>query len=327
MSLHILQPGDNVAMQSLAASPMASARMRLWPAARAATEMGHLVTVGEHVPAQADILLVGKIGAGDIGNRAPRWLTQINTARAAGGRVLLDYTDHHLTANSVMTPFYQSACSLADVICVPTMGLAEEFGAQDETGNSISVVSDPLEYDLVRPKPSQISGQPRALWFGHPSNASFLAQFIEQYSKPLSGHHLEIVSAPQTVEILKGFRFSSPPELSLFFNSWSLQAVSAAASRSDYCVIPSDPKSPKRFASNNRLVTALALGLPTIATALPSYQEVGTYFAETGTNSTLELMAKPLDFGHQVAAFQDREAHRFTLESVVSSWRKILADR
>lgn len=313
-------------MQSLAASPLASARMRLWPAARAATDMGHSVTVGGQAPAGADILLVGKIGAGDIGNRGRHWLTQINTARAAGVRVLLDYTDHHLAANSVMTPFYRSACPLADVICVPNTGLAEELGARGETDTSISMVSDPLEYDLVRPKPSQISGQPRALWFGHPSNAGFLAQFIEQYSIPLSGHQLEIISAPQTVEMLKGFRFSSPPELSLFFNSWSLEAVSEAASRADYCVIPSDPKSPKRFASNNRLVTALALGLPAIATALPSYREVGAYFAEIGTNSASELMAHPLGFSQQVATFQDREAHRFTLASVVSSWKEILAD-
>jgi len=101
-------------------------------------------------------------------------------------------------------------------------------------------------------------------------------------------------------------------------------AVSAAAREADYCVIPSDPASPKRYASNNRLVTALALGLPTIATALPSYVEVGDYFANDNSGSALKLMENPLAFSQQVHAFQNREIHRFSRESVESSWRAIL---
>lgn len=325
MGLHILQPGGNVAVESLAASPLASARMRLWPAARAALELNLPVTVGEQISPGIDILLVGKIGAGDIAARAPRWLSQMEALRANPTRIWVDYTDHHLASQSAMTPFYQAACPLADVICVPTAGLKDELSRAGTSATGIAVISDPLEYPLVSPKTASASEPPRALWFGHPSNALFLAQLLEQYAQALAGQQLTIVSTPQTVEVLKRFQFSSPPELSLSFAHWSIDAVAAAALHSDYCLIPSDPGSAKRFASNNRLVTALALGLPTIATALPSYLEVGTYFAATGTQEALELIASPLSFTDRVMAFQSNEADKFSQASVIAAWKTLLA--
>ena len=239
MGLHILQPGDNVAAESLATSPLASARMRLWPAARAALEMDLPVTVGEQIPTGVGILLVGKIGASDITARAPRWLGQIAAMQSTQAQIWIDYTDHHLVSQSAMTPFYQSACPLADVICVPTTGLKDELGNRAASAAAIAVVSDPLEYRVVQPKKTQSSEPPRALWFGHPSNAVFLARFIEQYSQALSGQQLTIVSTPQTVEVLKRFQFSSTPELSLSFAHWSIDALAAAARHADYCLLRS----------------------------------------------------------------------------------------
>lgn len=324
MSLHILLPGDAIEASSLQVSPLASARLRLWPAAQAAAQMGMPVTIGERCPAKTDILLIGKIGANDILKRTSCWLQQIATMRQAGTRVLLDYTDHHLASGSVMTPFYQDACLHANTVCVPTVDLKMALDSHPGVTGGVSVVSDPLEYDLVPPKASLPSGRIRSMWFGHPSNATFLAQFIQRYSEQLAGQALHIVSAPQTVEVLKQFRFSSPPDLSLSFEHWNVQAVSKAAVTADYCIIPSDPASPKRYASNNRLVSALALGLPTIATALPSYREVGDFFAETETPSALELMANPLEFSQQVVSFQNNEIGRFTRATVLSSWVEIL---
>ena len=72
-------------------------------------------------------------------------------------------------------------------------------------------------------------------------------------------------------------------------------------------------------------LTALALGLPTIATALPSYLEVGTYFAAAGTQEALELIASPLSFTDRVIAFQSNGADKFSQASVIAAWKTLLA--
>ena len=324
-TLHILLPGDTTDTGSLQHSPLASARLRLWPAAKAALGLGYSVTVGEQSPQEPGVLLVGKIGGNAIESRAPRWLTQIEAFRRSGSRVLLDYTDHHLASDSVMRPFYEAACQTADVICVPTHDLKAVLETRRDISGAVSVVADPLEHKMVRPKAGLAHEKARLLWFGHPSNALFLAQFIQNHLDSIAGQTLHIVSTSQTIDILKSFKFSNPPQLALLFNHWSTQAVSDGARQADYCVIPSDLQSHKRFASNNRLITALNLGLPTIATALPSYSQFGTYFSEIGTESALKTMANPLAFGNQVRAFQDNESHRFSMASVESSWKAMLS--
>lgn len=324
-SLHILLPGDTTDTGTLQHSPLASARLRLWPAAKAALSLGYSVTVGEQAPQSPGVILVGKIGGNAIESRAPRWLAQIEAFRRSGTRILLDYTDHHLASDSVMRPFYEAACQTADFICVPTKELKAVLDARQDISGAVSVVADPLEHEMVRPKAALAHEQARLMWFGHPSNALFLAGFIQNYLEAVAGQTLHIVSTPQTIDILKSFKFSKPPQLALLFNHWSTQAVSDGARQADYCVIPSDLQSHKRFASNNRLITALNLGLPTIATALPSYSEFGTYFAEIGTESALKMTVNPLAFGDQVRSFQDNESHRYSMKAVESSWKTMFS--
>jgi hypothetical protein len=53
------------------------------------------------------------------------------------------------------------------------------------------------------------------------------------------------------------------------------------SSDADLCVIPSDSSDPRKAgASSNRLLSALALGLPTAATPIPSYAEFSDYFVD-----------------------------------------------
>lgn len=62
---------------------------------------------------------------------------------------------------------------------------------------------------------------------------------------------------------------------------WSIDTMREAAQQSDVCLIPSDTQDPRKMAvSANRLITALALGLPTAADRLESYAEFGEYFTD-----------------------------------------------
>lgn len=323
MDFHILTPSIGDSLAGLKSSALASSRLRLAPAFEAAAALGFSVSVGDICPDSAELLLIGKIGSNEISRRAPRWLDHLHKVKQRGGRILLDYTDHHLETNSVMSPFYEQAISEVSTIITPTAPLASDL-ARDHKFIVANTVSDLLEYSPVRPNRKTLSGGTTAIWFGHPSNAAFLAQFIDANAARMASHRLIIVSSEPAIDILKRHAYRSRPSTGLAFIPWSPANLISASRQADYCLIPSDKNSPKRYASNNRLVTALTLGLPTIATPIPSYQEFSEYFAEEGTQQADELMANPNVAHNKIVAFQDTEISRFQLPSIITAWQKLL---
>ena len=324
ITTHILIGGPGGPPSSLQHSTLASARLRLAVAATAGQELNQKVSLGEQTPGRVDRLIVGKIGANDIQTRQGVWLAEIERLKGLGARVYLDYTDHHLDNNSVMTSFYRAACELADVICTPTSELRTALIEHFKIQCKIAVVPDLLEYESVKPKKELVGAAPVGLWFGHPTNAKFLAQFIESHSQALTGHSLAIVSSAQTLDILKRYKFSQPPTVGIQVFPWSVQAVAQVAQGADYCVIPSDCNSPKRYASNNRLITALALGLPTLATPLPSYGEFKDSFATIGSAEAYDLLKQPESHSRGCLNFQEDGMHAFTRPKLVAQWRSLL---
>ena len=324
ITTHILIGGPGGPPSSLQHSTLASARLRLAVAATAGQELNQKVSLGEQTPGRVDRLIVGKIGANDIQTRQRLWLAEIERLKDLGAQVFLDYTDHHLENNSVMTGFYRAACELADVICTPTSELRTALIEHFKIQCKIKVVPDLLEYESVKPKKALVGAAPVGLWFGHPTNAKFLAQFIDSYLDALKGHSLAIVSLPQTLDILQSHKFSQPPTVGIQTFPWSVQAVAQVAQRADYCVIPSDCNSPKRYASNNRLITALALGLPTLATALPSYSEFDDNFATIGSKEAYDLLKHPDSHSQGCERFQDDGMAAFTRPKLVAQWHSLL---
>jgi len=324
ITTHILIGGPGGSPSALQHSPLASARLRLAVAATAAQELDQKVSVGERTPERVDRLIVGKIGANDIQTRQGLWLAKIARLKDFGARVFLDYTDHHLDNNSVMTSFYLAACELADVICTPTTELSTALIEHFKIQCQIAVVPDLLEYESVKPKKALVGAAPVGLWFGHPTNARFLAEFIDSHLQALKGHSLAIVSSTQTLDILKRHKFSQPPTVGIQAFPWSVQAVAQVAQQADYCIIPSDCNSPKRFASNNRLITALALGLPTLATPLPSYSEFKDDFATIGSALAFDLLEQPESHSRGSEHFQKDGMHAFTRPKLVAQWHSLL---
>ena len=325
--LHLLIPGVNVDPNSLSNHTLASARLRLGPACRSITDQDVRITAGDQCPNEVSTLLVGKIGGADIEQRSRLWLDTLTAQKRTNCRVVLDYTDHHLTTNSVMTPFYKTAIGLADTIAVPTTALAEVLKTEIGVGTDITVVEDFLEYPFIAPKQCQAES-PRGLWFGHPSNAEFLAKLIDNWplisSAGQPSCELLIVSTKATLDVLQRYPFRKPPPLKISFTPWSTASVQAAAKDCDFAVIPSDPNSPKRFASNNRLITALALGLPTAATPIPSYQEFSNYFSPLDSREASNLLANPVDFHPRISDFQRGAQKRFSEQALLDRWREVL---
>jgi hypothetical protein len=282
------------------------------------------VTFGREPPSEASIIIVGKIGADDIEARSGKWLDLISGARKSGKTVILDYTDHHLGHPSVMSEFYSRAVALVDRVVVPSAAMA--WLLKKFFDRSITVIPDAIEVPVVDPnrkKPDRyaLAVERKVLWFGHPSNLPYLLDWLRDLELPGISLQLEILTSDVGISLLRNSTIVSRTRLACSAAVWNIQSMINSAARSDFCVIPcgvSDPK--KQGASSNRLLTALAMGLPTAADPLKSYREYAPYFTELRGQGFRDLVASPASFHSLVRAAQKGPVAQHSLEKVGEKW-------
>lgn len=302
--------------------PLASLRMRAFPAIKAMEETGAQVTFGEQIIGSPGNIFVGKIGGIDVQTRAPMYLDQLRQHRSAGARIFIDYTDHHLGSIKAMSAFYQEAIKITDVAVVssPHMGtLLKEF-----YDGKIVVIEDALDIPL-QPIKSKVQTQRTLLWFGHESNIQYLIDFVRSGFEAGDNAKIIVLSSAKGLEMFRAGPLQSPAVLEFLLLPWSPGQTIEAARHSDACIIPIDTCDPnKSGASSNRLVTALALGLPTAADTLESYREFSEYFVDLRSKKFRLMLKNPAAFHKFVAKAQENVVPRFSLENVKQAWRGLL---
>ena len=319
LRLHILTSSPHREPKSLSFSTMASDRLRLWPLAYAAENKGVHVTIGDSIPHATNIVAVGKIGENAVRSLGSTWLKQIQNAKLNGCRVFIDYTDHHLINSNLMTLFYEKLLSIGVEYTVPNLYLASELQKLGIESKCTHVIEDLCEYSILRPTLSK-SEVTSVLWFGHPSNILPLAVTLDNWPKTKKKVELSIVSTRAAVNVLQNYAYTNTPNIRFNFTEWSVQSVYQLAKSSDFAIIPIDRGSSKNFVSNNRLVTALQLGLPVIATSVPSYQQLSEYFRDLDDCSLRQLIDNPEIEHEKVLNFQENIGARFSLHHVSNNW-------
>ena len=322
LRFHILTARSHKEPKSLSVSSMASDRLRLWPIAYAAEKKGAYVTIGDSIPHATNIVVVGKIGENAVRSLGSTWLKQIQNAKLNGCRIFVDYTDHHLINSNLMTIFYEKLLSIGLEYTVPNLYLANEIQKFSIEGKYTHVVEDLCEYLMLRPTASEAKVT-SVLWFGHPSNILPLAETLDSWPKTKKKVELSIVSTRAAVNVLQNYAYTNTPNISFNFTEWSVQSVYQLAKTSDCAIIPIDRGSSKNFVSNNRLVTALQLGLPVIAAPVPSYQEFSEYFRDLDNFSLGQVIDNPEIEHEKVQNFQDNIGERFSLHHVSNKWAQI----
>ncbi len=307
--------------KALQASALASARLRLGPAAGHLEHAGYQVAVGETVSSNCDCVLVGKIGAHDLTTRAPYWLDQIDRAKACGAKVVLDYTDHHLGFPSEMgKSFYRPVLDKVDYCVVSSLHLKGML-SRDFSGE-IRVIPDPIEVSLSPPK--AVETVKTILWFGHPSNVSYLLRWLDGLVGDFS---IKLVALTNSIgyQLLQSYTFATRAKVSISVFEWSAENMVAAARVTDFCIIPSDVNDPKKCgASSNRLLTSLALGLPTAASLLPSYREFSEYFLDLDTTSLPIAPSRLFSIAQAVAQAQREVLPQYSMQAIGSQWVDLL---
>lgn len=320
--LHYLVPGAYESVEPLRDSALASIRMRLLPAVLALQARGWHCSFGDQVRGSPSRVVVTKIGANSIETRHPLWLQQLEQGKQQGAAVWVDYTDHHLGFASPMSEFYRAALGLADACVVPSRRMASQLA--DVWSGPVHVVEDAIEVQITPPKP-QCDSVVTLLWFGHATNVEYLRRFLEVGFEAGQQIRLIALSNEAGLNLLTAQPIQSLAKIEILLGIWSIEAMVEAAAQADVCIIPSDIDDPRKAAAgSNRLVTALALGLPTAADALHSYAEFQDYYTALRSEAFQALLRSPQDSHETVLAAQRNVCPRFAAGALGERWAVLL---
>ena len=327
LSLHWLTPFSGK-LSDLESVNLASVRLRTAVALRAAQTAGWHSSFGPQIDLKslgdASCVVVGKPGSNDVEQLGPLWIKSLakakSKAKAVRCQILVDYTDHHLGVSTDLSDFYRKLLPLVDAMIVPSSSLAIQLQAY--FSGPVLVVPDALEVPTTPPVRHNHT-PPRALWFGHGTNLIHLAKALAPIGQQLQGAPLElrVLSNRQAIELFKRALTAIPDGISLKAGDWSLAAMQAHAAECDFCLLPSDPRDPRKLGvSSNRLLTALAMGLPVAASPLASYKEFSEFFVDLEVGGLSELASAPARFHDMVIRAQQTVLPDYLAPSMQMRW-------
>jgi hypothetical protein len=270
-----------------------------------------------------NIIGIGKISILYDNYEYKKWLTIIKKKRAEGVKVFLDYTDNHLretNKNSDLYNAYYEIIHECDSVVCSSEFLKESMSRIFK--REIFVIEDPLEVDLIPPKNS-LQNLPTGLWFGHTSNLIYLINFLQYNFKPSLKLRLIIMSNIDqfTPEIVNHLEKHISPFFELIIAPWSIDNMISASKISDFSIIPCGILDERKMGvSSNRLITALALGLPCFADNAPSYVEFSNYYNPLSTESVNSFYLNMEPFIRKTLNAQIYIKDRFNKNRILNEW-------
>lgn len=192
----------------------------------------------------------------------------------------VDYFDQHEAADALQVACARAIAGIADGICVPTEGIAE---SANRFSDNVFVMPDPVDLEhFGRAKEGIDLDKPVFGWSGVACKAKFLAP----YADFLDNRTLIVSEAPPELP----FRYE--------FLRWQHGSFPEALLQCDLAFLPRTLES--TYTRNNSSFKALVfavLGIPIIATRLPSYELLANDF---------DAMAFLEDYGDDPARALDR---------------------
>jgi hypothetical protein len=210
--------------------------------------------------------------------------------------------------------YYRHLLQQCDWVVAGSAGQAESFR---RVVRGVSVVTDAIPTADTRYGTQYINQTPcRLIWFGNVQSLYGLVGIQEVLDELAStgAYELHLITSNEIKYGLAGRRPRNGPEfmarqqIPCNFHPWSLATCACDLAEGDIAVVPVEPGSNyNRRKPAGRVLLAMALGLPVVASAIPAYEEVieqskTGYIARSGHEWTT--------FIRQLA---DNSAHRKTI--------------
>jgi len=324
MLIEWLIPMRTADISLLRESNLASIRLRTAIGAIAAEEQGSQNQFPDgYVAPSPQLIIVGKIDNISDPNRAERWINRLISQKSSA-KIIVDYTDHHLARNTENARFYRAALDLSDHVVCSSQMLARNLASHYNCPTSI--IEDPIEVPILTPR-KKGNTVPTALWFGHGSNLPYLIDFLcNWYSYSNPARLIAMTNLyPLPEEITTILSRPNLDNLEINVVPWSRDDMIQAAHLADMCWIPAGVTDPlKSGASSNRLLTALALGLPTAADPLDSYQSFSNIYMNLRSNEIMSAITNPAPLFEKVKIAQNVISRNYTDEKIRQKWASMI---
>lgn len=312
--IHWLLPGHYNDLKLLERNLLASIRLRSF-----VSSLNHnfyTFSFGESMPLNTNILVIGKIGTFNIDKRGLNWLNQIKMAYYSNCKIILDYTDNHIMLNNPMTLFYKSILPFITYVVTPSEQMSFIFS--NFWKGPIYTIQDAIEINTIKWNDFE---NKNLLWFGHNTNIPFLLKFLNKHHAKLSDYSLKIITNQYGIDY---FSVHNNYNIKVTTILWSLDTFVNEASSCDICIIPSDKANlQKQGAGHNRLITSLTLGLPTIATMLPSYEQFKDYFVDIDSLELSRILKNRSLLKSKVILAQKKIVPLFYPKVISRKWLKV----
>ena len=318
MHIHWFVPAEIKHPKDINTINLASIRLRAGAVMQALEGLRHAISFGEFLPKSTDVCIIGKIGGADTLNKQFLWLQQL---RVFKGKIILDFTDDHLSHNTIMTAFFLECLKIVDcVIC--SSNYLKIIVSQYYLGR-IEVIPDAIEYE-IRPPKNIYNSPVRLMWFGHATNMEALIEFVPKIRSTVS-ISLTVISNQPGLQIFKSSKLHCDNLLEINMHVWSIEVTKLESKNCDICIIPVKlTENRKAGASSNRLLTALALGMPTCADIIDSYSPYNQYFGDLRSSEFNEMLTDPVIWNSRIQSAQKNILPDYTVASLGGKWISLL---
>lgn len=314
-------------LKSIENSQLASIRLRTSVAAEAAQNLNYQINLSDgHSNKYTDLIVVGKVTNFNDDKRPERWTQRIIKAKTSGGKIIIDYTDHHIERNTAIGDFYRKSINYADAVVCSSEQLKNSI--VNYFKGPILVIEEPIDVSIIPPKEKN-NAIKNMLWFGHASNLPYLFEcLLNTFNIDIHARLIIMTNAyPFPKEYSNLLSTDTLKNIEINVVPWSTNELIQASKISDFCILPTGYKDSKKAgASSNRLITALALGMPVLSDHLISYQKFNNYFETLNIDNLLKYTIKP-DYDFQkIKDFQKIVAPDYTRKNLLHHWSLFLND-
>lgn len=281
-------------------------------------------------------------------------INEAQSLKARGKKVIFDICDNHFYSDTTSDERTQKLCrlkemiSLADYVTVSSEALKLALLTQCNASN-ITVIADALEDNVIGSATfielakaslsrlfyeynirSKYHGRTRLIWFGANGNSRSAGGGIATLGKLKDILHSHDLRDRIVLTICTRGR----NDFSQVFHGWDVPVIFIRWSRvtfyqilqfNDIAVLPININPFTLCKTNNRVITALHNNLAVIADEIPSYTEFKDAIILNDWDAGLrQLIAKPALRATMVERGKDIIASKYTIASVVETWRTFL---
>lgn len=321
-NIHWLIPYDNPLPNFICESIHASIRLRLGALIKFESKKINL-TAGTIVHSNANIIIIGKTF--NKPGKNEEWIDQILKFKKKGAKIILDYTDNHLSFESPARLFYHTCINYVDHACVSSSYLRDELSKKFY--GAIKIIEDANEiYPPIKPFRKN-DEELNVMWFGHFSNLIYLINLICNWPIKNKKTTFCVLTDSRSIEKIHTSSIDLPGNISIMTCPWSPQAMRHYSNNCNICVIPSDPKDPKKAGvSSNRLISAFSLGLPTAASNVESYLRFSEYFTNIDSVNFIDLLDNPNLANLKILDAQEKIVPKFSFIEIGNQWSEFLSN-